>query len=111
MIVLNGNVRSRNSKKTLDVAHQDVLDEFDLVWCVKELIVAHSNLVVIWKVWPWMNIIVNFPAVLFLGSPEVVVMVTSCNGILFQLVPKIKLTKSLYLVKSVPSGNMQRLPF
>ena len=32
-----------------DVAYQDVLEEFDLVWCVKGLIVTWSNLVVTWK--------------------------------------------------------------
>ena len=30
--------------KTPDVAYQDVLDEQDLVWCVKGLIANHSNL-------------------------------------------------------------------
>ena len=37
-------------EKTLDVAYEDVLKEFDSVWCVKGLIVTHSNLLVTWKV-------------------------------------------------------------
>ena len=67
MTVLNGNVhariskkiklkitknlkKSKEKKKTLDVAYHDVLDKFDLVGCVKELIVTRNNLVVTWKV-------------------------------------------------------------
>jgi hypothetical protein len=40
-------------EKASDMAYQDVLDEFDLVWCVKGLIVPHIDLVV-WKVRPQM---------------------------------------------------------
>lgn len=36
--------------KALDAAYQDVLDEFDSVWCIKGLIVTHNNLTVIWKI-------------------------------------------------------------
>ena len=35
-------------EKALDVAYQDVLNEFDSTWGVKSLIMNHSNLVVIW---------------------------------------------------------------
>ena len=44
-------------EKTLDVAFEDVLDEFDSVWCVKGLIVTRSNLSVTWKVRPQIGII------------------------------------------------------
>jgi hypothetical protein len=44
-------------EKNLDVAYDDVLREFDKVWCVKGLIVTRRNLVVTWKVRPWMGII------------------------------------------------------
>jgi hypothetical protein len=37
-------------EKTLDVAYEDVLREFDKVWCVQGLIVTCYNLVVTWKV-------------------------------------------------------------
>jgi hypothetical protein len=67
MTVLNGNVHARISpknqktkkknKKTLDVAFHDVLDKYDLVGCVKELIVTRNNLVVAWEVQPQMVII------------------------------------------------------
>jgi hypothetical protein len=40
-------------EKASDMAYQDVLDEFDLVWCVEGLIVPHIDLVV-WKVRPQM---------------------------------------------------------
>jgi hypothetical protein len=44
-------------QKAPNVAYQDVLKEFDSVWCIKGLIVTRSNLVVTWKVRPWMDII------------------------------------------------------
>ena len=40
----------RDLKKVLDDAYDDFLREFDKVWCVKGLIVTHTNLVVTWKV-------------------------------------------------------------
>ena len=48
-------------KKVLYIAYQDVLNEFDSMWGVKGLIVTCSNLVVMWKVRPWMDIISQFP--------------------------------------------------
>ena len=39
----------KDLQKTPNVAYQDVLDELDLVWCVKGLIIIHSNLMVTWK--------------------------------------------------------------
>ena len=44
-------------EKAPDITYQDVLKEFDSVWCVKGLIVIGSGLVVTWKVWHWMDII------------------------------------------------------
>ena len=44
-------------EKAPDVAYQDVLCEFDFVWCVKGLITTHSNLMVAWKVQAQMDII------------------------------------------------------
>jgi hypothetical protein len=37
-------------EKVPEVPYQDVLNQFDIVWCVTCLIVTHSNLVVTWKV-------------------------------------------------------------
>lgn len=31
------------------VAYEDILKEFDKVWCVKDLIVTHSDLMITWK--------------------------------------------------------------
>ena len=39
-------------ENALDVAYEVVLNEFDLVWCVKGLIVSRSNLSISWKVRP-----------------------------------------------------------
>ena len=39
-----------NLEKVPEMACQDVLNKFSIVWCVKGLIVTHSNLVVNWKV-------------------------------------------------------------
>lgn len=41
--LLSGNLRSRTSKRFKDVAYQDMLEEFDLIWCVKSLVVTCSN--------------------------------------------------------------------
>ena len=43
--------------KASDVAYEDVLNEFDSVWCVKGLIVTHIDIVVTWKVRPQMGTI------------------------------------------------------
>ena len=43
--------------KTPNVAYQDILNNFDLTWGVKGLIVTRSNLVVTWKDRPQMSII------------------------------------------------------
>ena len=42
----------KDLQKAPDVTYQDILDEFNSVWCVKGFIVTCSNLVVTWKVWP-----------------------------------------------------------
>ena len=47
----------KNLQKSLNVAYQDVLDELDSVWCVKQLIATRSNLMVTWKERPWIGII------------------------------------------------------
>ena len=39
-------------EKAPDVAYEDVLKEFDNVWCVKGLTLTCSNLVIVWKVKP-----------------------------------------------------------
>jgi hypothetical protein len=44
-------------EKVPNVAYQDVLTEFDLVCCVKGLIVTCSNLMVTWKLRPQMGIV------------------------------------------------------
>lgn len=44
-------------EKAPDVAYQDILEELDLIWGGKGLIVTRSNLVVTWKVGPQMGII------------------------------------------------------
>ena len=41
-----------NLEKAPDVAYQDVLNKFDLIWGVKGLIMTQSNLEVTWKVRP-----------------------------------------------------------
>lgn len=43
---LCGNVPSKTWKKNLDVAYEDILSEFEKVWCVKHLIATLTNLVV-----------------------------------------------------------------
>lgn len=50
-------------ENALDVAYQDVLKGFDSIWCVKSLIVTQSNLVVTWKVRPWMRIPSRVPSI------------------------------------------------
>ena len=40
-----------------NMAYHDTLNEFDLTWGVKGLVVTQSNLVVNWKVMPQMNTI------------------------------------------------------
>ena len=47
-------------EKALDVAYQDILNEFDKTWGVKNVIVTHSNLVVTWMDRPQINIIYRF---------------------------------------------------
>ena len=47
----------QDMEKALDVTYQDILREFDSGWCVKSLIVTRSNLVITWKIRPWMDII------------------------------------------------------
>lgn len=42
--------RLKDFESAWDVAYQDVLNEFDLMWLVKGLVVTHSNLVVTWKI-------------------------------------------------------------
>ena len=44
-------------EKALDIAYEGVLKEFDKVWCIKSLIVTHSNLVIARKVRIRMGII------------------------------------------------------
>ena len=56
-VELSGNRLSQTWEKTPDVAYQDVFKEFDLVLCVEGLIVTQNNLVVTWRVRPWMGII------------------------------------------------------
>ena len=51
-------------EKTLDIAYEDVLNDFDLVWFIKGLIVTHSNLSVTWKVKPQIDIISRVPSIL-----------------------------------------------
>lgn len=43
-------------EKTLDIAYDD-LKKFDKIWCVKGLIITRNNIVLTWKVTPWMSII------------------------------------------------------
>lgn len=46
MVYLNGNKLHQNLVKAPDVPYEDVLEEFDLVWCVEGRTVTHSDLVV-----------------------------------------------------------------
>ena len=46
-----------NLEKAPDVTYQDVFEEFNMVWCVKDLLVTCKNLTVIGKIRPQMNII------------------------------------------------------
>lgn len=80
--LLSGNVRSRTSKRFKYVAYHGMLEEFDLVWCVKGLIVTCSN----------RNCYVEAPALNehhFLISPQFVLrpwsgcIGFSCNCIIF----------------------------
>lgn len=43
--------------KASDVTYQDLLQNIDLIWGIKGLIIIHSNLVVTWKVRTQMAII------------------------------------------------------
>ena len=47
--------------KASEGAYQDVLKEFNSVWGVKGPIMNRSNLVVTWKVRPWMGINLSCP--------------------------------------------------
>ena len=49
IVDLSGNKLLWICKKTLDVANEDVLKDFDNVWCVKSLIGTRSNLVINWE--------------------------------------------------------------
>ena len=44
-------------EKALDVDFQDILNDINSMWGVKGLILTCSNLVVTWKVRPWLDII------------------------------------------------------
>ena len=61
MVDLSGKGLLWNWEKTLDVAYEDVLNKFDLIWCVKGLIVTRSNLVVTWTIRPQIGIISRGP--------------------------------------------------
>lgn len=79
----------RDLDEVVDVAYQDVLDEFDSMWCIEGLIVTQSNLTVTWKVRVpeehcfsiLRSLGLIFPRVLYL-------LLLQLN--LFQLVPKTK---------------------
>ena len=43
--------------KAPDVAYEDVFNEIVTSWCIKGLIVTHSNLSVTWKVRPHVGIV------------------------------------------------------
>ena len=43
--------------KALDVAYQDVQDEFNLVWCIKGLIATRKHIMSTMKIWLKLNII------------------------------------------------------
>lgn len=47
----------KDLQKVMDVAYQDVLDKFDLIWCVKGRIVTRRNLVATWRIQPRMGTI------------------------------------------------------
>ena len=55
--------------ETLDITYQDVFKDFDLVWCVKDLNVSHSDFVVTCTVRPHMGIISCIPLGC-VGSPR-----------------------------------------
>ena len=59
-------------EKVPDVAYQDVLNEFDLTWGVKNHIVTPNNLVVTWMDKPHMGI-VSWVHLGCVGLPESVV--------------------------------------
>ena len=61
MVGLSGNKLLRTMEKALDLAYQDVLNEFDSVMGVKGLIETRSNLVVTWKVRPQTDTTSWFP--------------------------------------------------
>lgn len=39
----------KDLEKTPNIAYEDALKKFDLVWCVKGFIMTHSNVTVTWK--------------------------------------------------------------
>ena len=51
----------RDLEKALDAAYDDMLNEFQLIWRVKNLIVTRSNLVVTWMDRLQMSIVSSFP--------------------------------------------------
>ena len=57
----------KDLQKALNVVYQDILDELDSVWCVKGLIVTHSNLMVTWKNRARMALFLEFLTTLFFG--------------------------------------------
>lgn len=63
MVELSDKVPFKTWKKTPKIAYNDVLEIFDMVWCLKGFIVTCSNLVVTWKARAWMGIISWVPLV------------------------------------------------
>jgi hypothetical protein len=47
--------------KALDIAYQDVINQFDLAWGVKGLVMTQSNSMVTWKVRRHMGLISRVP--------------------------------------------------
>ena len=61
---LNWQQTLHDLEKAPDVAYENVLNEFDIICCVKGLIITRNNLSVTWKVRPQVDIISWVPLVL-----------------------------------------------
>lgn len=75
-------------EKARDVDYDNVLNEFDSVWCVQGLIVTRRNLSVTRKVTLRMGIISRVPTFLRRCSRGGLYLSFPCNWISFQFLPK-----------------------
>ena len=93
---IEGKWTPRDLEKAVDVAYHDILNNFDLIWGVKGLIVTQSSLIILWKDRPLMSIICCFPLGLRCFGLVGCILGSLCNKI-FNLCQK-KKSSSTWLI-------------